>query len=202
MRQNRQIYLLRHGEINRPHQGTLIGQQEHSLTTEGIQQMERAARFLGAQQEIGRLTTSPLSRCVESGRIIGQHLKIVPELCNAFTEINLGDWDGLTRKDIDKKFPGSWQQRGANLAFYRPPRGENFNDLRQRVIPAFTHITDNLKKDVAIIAHAGVNRVILAAILQIPLTDIFTIKQQYGCINILKSTNGQTAVDRLNLLPE
>ncbi len=202
MQQNRQIYLLRHGEISRPLRETLIGQQERPLTTEGIRQMERAARFLATQKEIGQLTTSPLSRCIEGGRIIGQQLKLAPSICHAFAEINLGDWDGLTRKDIDKEFPGSWQERGANPAVYRPPGGESFNDLHQRVIPAFTHITDNLKKDIVIIAHAGVNRVILASVLQIPLKNIFTIKQQYGCINILQSMNGKMTVDQLNFLPE
>ncbi len=203
MQQNRRIYLLRHGEISRPLRETLIGQQDLPLTVKGIQQMERAARFLAAQKEIDQLTTSPLLRCIEGGRITGQHLRLPPGICHAFAEIDLGDWDGLTRKDIDKRFPGSWQERGANPAAYRPPpRGESFNDLHRRVIPAFTHITDNLKKDIVIIAHAGVNRVILASVLQIPLKNIFTIEQRYGCINILQSTNGKTTVEQLNVLPQ
>ncbi len=62
MWQYKQIYLLRHGEINCPSTGSLIGQQKIPLTSEGIQQMERAARFLAPQKEIDQVTTSPLSR--------------------------------------------------------------------------------------------------------------------------------------------
>ncbi len=205
MKKERHIYLLRHGEIARPNKKMLIGQHDLPLTSKGIVQMERAAHFLAAQQpidtRIGKLITSPQARCTEGGRIIGAQLGITPEICNDFREIDLGHWDGLTKEEIERKFPGGWQARGEDLARYRPAGGESFADLAQRVIPAFTRLTENLQRDIAIIAHAGVNRVILAFLLQMPLENIFTLTQSYGCINILQQKEEKRSLALCNFLP-
>ncbi len=124
MEKERNIYLLRHGEIKRPNKKMLIGQYDLPLTIKGIVQMERAAHFLAAQRpidtrigtRIGKLITSPQTRCTEGGKIIGAQLGITPEICNDFREINLGCWDGLTKEKIERKFPGGWQARGEDLA--------------------------------------------------------------------------------------
>ncbi|MPN43560.1 hypothetical protein SDC9_191120 [bioreactor metagenome] len=52
-------------------------------------------------------------------------------------------------------------------------------------MPAFDHIAANTSGNALIISHAGVNRVILSKLLDVPWQDIFKISQPYGCINRL-----------------
>jgi alpha-ribazole phosphatase len=63
--------------------------------------------------------------------------------------------------------------------------GESFEQLQRRVMPAFDRIIDSTDGNILIIAHAGVNRVIISRLIALPLRDIMKLPQPYGCVNIL-----------------
>lgn len=203
------IYLLRHGEIAGSKTRRFIGQTDVALSPEGIDQAQFWQGYF-ADIKIDRIYSSPLSRCVETVRIVsagfhGVHesdqIILVPEL----SEINLGKWDGRTFKDIKENFPLEWEQRGKDLANYRPPGGESFADLFDRVVPAFHGILRKNSGNNLIVAHAGVNRMILCDLLEREISGMFTIGQTYGCLNIIRPWkypgDGTAAVSACNLSP-
>ncbi len=59
-------------------------------------------------------------------------------------------------------------------------------DLKQRVMPELIRIFRVTRGDILVVAHAGVNRIILAHAMKIDLKDLFTIPQTYGCLNRLR----------------
>ncbi len=177
------IYLIRHGEITESTPRRFVGQQDLPLTAQGRTQVAELAEYL-ATRSIAGVVSSPLSRCRESAAIICDRISGRPQIVQDLAEIALGAWEGLSVAEVKEHFPGCYKARGRDLAGYKPLNGESFADLLARVWPAFVDITKE-ETDVAIVAHAGVNRVILGQILDMPLGNVLRLQQDYGCLNII-----------------
>jgi probable phosphoglycerate mutase len=54
------------------------------------------------------------------------------------------------------------------------------------VVAAFHEILGKAAGDIAIVGHAGVNRLLLCHILGLPLGNLFRLGQDYGCVNIIQ----------------
>jgi len=196
------IYLLRHGEIPRSEPRRFVGQQDLPLTAQGRERMARLAEYL-ADRAITGLVTSPLSRCLTSADIIrarlgGEEVQVVADL----REIGLGAWEGKTVDEVRRHFPGGWEARGQDLAGFQPSAGESFAALLDRVWPAFLKVAgigDDAR--IAIVAHAGVNRVLLCRILGMSLDHLFRLEQDYGCVNVLRRDRTGFRVALLNYRP-
>ncbi|MFV0436299.1 MAG: histidine phosphatase family protein [Desulfopila sp.] len=195
------IYLIRHGEIAESRPRRFIGNQELALTRTGQQQMAAVARFL-ASQSIDQIVCSPLSRCQQGAAIIAERLKKPVRIDRRLSEIDLGGWQGLTVAEVTTRYPGQYAARGRDLAGFRPEGGESFQDLLKRSWPVFTELAGQADCGIAIIGHAGVNRVILCQALGIELANLFRLGQEYGCINTLAVRDGLVTIQRLNCRPE
>ncbi len=197
----RRLYILRHGAVEIPDPKPFIGQMELPMTDEGRRQIERSARWL-KEREISHIVSSPVGRCKESADIIAQELGGVEiEIVRQFQEINLGKWQGMTVADVQRFFPGAYEARGRNLDQYRPAGGENFQDLQVRVHPAFINLTRTKEGNIAIVAHAATNRVLLAWLLQMPIKGIFRLDQSCGGINVIRQQSENFFIEMLNYLP-
>ncbi|KAF5033768.1 Histidine phosphatase superfamily [anaerobic digester metagenome] len=56
-----------------------------------------------------------------------------------------------------------------------------------------------MDEPLAIVAHGGVNRVLLCRILGMPLENLFRLEQHYACINVLHAGDGGFRVAAMNL---
>ena len=196
------IYLLRHGDIamhSGPHR--FIGQLDLALSAQGREQMHMLASY-PALQGIERILTSPLLRCRESATILSAGLGCgAAEVVPAFAEIDLGAWEGLTPAEVNIRFPGEYAARGNDLAGFRPAKGESFADVRHRTWPPFEQAAHCGVERLAIVAHAGINRVLLCTILGMPLANLFRLKQDYGCCNIVLCNGTEYCVQGINIVP-
>jgi alpha-ribazole phosphatase len=116
-----------------------------------------------------RLVISPARRCIETAAALWPGRR--PDaLENRLWEQDFGDWDGLAYADL----PDLGRQSLEYLAMHRPPRGESFADMAQRVSPALQELARD--GDATIIAHAGTVRAAIAlAIGSIPSALSFEI---------------------------
>lgn len=195
------IYLLRHGEIANSNPRRFIGRQDLPLTAKGREQMQKMAAFL-ATQPIDRLLCSPLYRCRQSAEILSATLNTKPKVLPGLAELDLGGWEGLTVAEVLERYPGQHAARGRDIAHFRPDRGESFADLLDRVWPVFADLSPTDDQHLAIVAHAGVNRVLLCRILGMPLANLFRLNQSYGCLNVLYRNNSGFQVECLNCFPD
>jgi probable phosphoglycerate mutase len=151
-------------------------------------------------QAIGRVLCSPLSRCRDSADILTAAIGCGPARIVAdLAEIDLGLWEGLSTSEVEARFPGQYAARGQDLAGFRPEGGESFNDLQQRSWPVLEQAAGTTIEHVALVTHAGVNRVLLCRILGMPLARMFSLQQDYGCCNILEFKGKDGLVQGLNL---
>ena len=194
------IYLIRHGEIAATSPRRFIGQTNLPLTVKGREQVALLGTYLSTCG-IENIVCSPLLRCQESGLIIGGASTLSVETKDNLSEINLGGWEGLSVDEVKKRYPGAYEERGEDLAGYRPTGGESFHDLLDRVVPAFMQIVEASPSTTAVVAHAGVNRVLLCHILGIPLTRMFTFEQSYAHFNVISADKTHLKVVALNCSP-
>lgn len=193
------IYLLRHGEIDRSVPRRFLGRTDPPLNAAGVRQ----AMALGEQMRtipFARIVASPLQRAVHTAALVGGRPVEAIEVIEDLAEIDLGAWEGRTVAEIEQCFPGAYEERGRNLAQYRPPGGESFADLADRVCPAVFDLADRNPGPLLIVAHAGVNRTLLSRLMHRPLQRLLEIPQGYGAVNILRRKAHGLEVAAINLL--
>jgi probable phosphoglycerate mutase len=117
-------------------------------------------------------------------------------------EISLGEWDGRAVDEIATTFPKEFQERGEHIEGYRVPGGESFADCQVRGWAALEQIVQSSSGNVLIVGHAGINRMLLCHILGTPISNLFRIGQDYGCLNILQFEGSECCLRLLNLTPE
>ncbi|HBR16300.1 MAG TPA: alpha-ribazole phosphatase [Deltaproteobacteria bacterium] len=179
------LYLIRHGQVVNHHEFRYNGHFDVDITDIGVLQMENIAAYL-SKEPITAVYSSDLQRATKGAEIIGGALGLKPVKIHAFRELHLGRWEGLTREEGAAQFPEEADFRFRDLAYTRVQGGENLHDLKQRVIPALEKILSKHKGEhLTLIAHGGVNRVILCDAMGLPMENFFRIEQDYGCLNVI-----------------
>jgi probable phosphoglycerate mutase len=101
--------------------------------------------------------------------------------------------------EVKKRFPDKWRERGENLFFFRPAGGESFSDLCDRVLPAFETIAEAASGNTLIVAHAGVNRMILCRVLGMAPENLFRLGQDYAGLNMVDCRKKPYRVIAMNI---
>jgi probable phosphoglycerate mutase len=192
------IHLIRHGETESDGIRRFIGQTEVSLTPRGVRQAHRW-RNLFVTKNFEKIYASDLSRCADTARIIAGDTGAGIQYRSELREIHLGKLEGLSMDHVRSQLRDEWEARGKDISGYVPEGGESFSDLARRVVPLFQEVSSRHAGDVLIVAHAGVNRVVLCHALGMPLDNLFRIEQSFGCLNLLEQKGGSTRVMGINL---
>ena len=192
------IVLARHGEIDKHVPRRFLGQTDLPLNPRGIAQAMRLGRHF-AGISFDRVCASPLQRAVQTAALISGRPAPTVETIEAFREIALGAWEGLTVAEVQQRFPGEYERRGQQLEHVRPSGGESFGDLAARCCPALLALARQASGTLLVVAHAGVNRVLLARLSNRPLQDVLTIPQDYCAINLIRAGSTELEVEAINL---
>ena len=128
------IYLARHGQVEGHEEKRYNGQRDVPLTALGRQQFAALAERLQGEK-IGAVYSSDLSRCLEGARLLARPHALEPVACPDLRELNIGDWEGITWKELKQRYPREWQAR---LSRHRPlpgPGGRESARCRQPGAP-------------------------------------------------------------------
>jgi glucosyl-3-phosphoglycerate phosphatase len=102
----RRLLLLRHGQSTWNADGRWQGQADPPLSPLGEEQARDAARRL-APGQFSRVLASNLLRALRTAEILAQALGVPVEVDPDLREIDVGDWQGLTRDEINERAPGA-----------------------------------------------------------------------------------------------
>jgi probable phosphoglycerate mutase len=191
------VYLLRHGDCRRDDISRYCGHVDPPLNKVGVSQA-LAWRQQLSDVTFSRVVCSDLCRSRETARLVGGG-GAQPEEFPALREIDMGVWDGRPMAEIRREFPDDYACRGREMATFRPPGGESFADLAERVLPLFLDLVRGVTGDLLLVGHAGVNRVILCHLLGMPLANLFRIGQEYGCLNLIHRGRSAWCVRAVNI---
>jgi broad specificity phosphatase PhoE len=130
------IYFVHHGETEWNRAGRFQGRHDSPLTPEGRRQARRVAALLAGELPAPRdvaLVTSPLGRAVTTAGILADVLDLPIFRDERLAELSLGEWEGLTRAEIEAR-------RGQPLAgasrwdwYLRVPGGEDVDGVLARL---------------------------------------------------------------------
>ncbi|MBA4372647.1 MAG: histidine phosphatase family protein [Thermodesulfovibrio sp.] len=142
---------------------------------------------------------SDLRRAFMSAKIIADSCGLIPVTVPELRERSFGLWEGMSFSEIREQYPREFENWAENPLLYSPPGGETTTSVEKRTLAAWKIIAAaHPAGQIAVVAHGGVNRVILSHILGAPLENIFRIEQGYGCINIIEQWQRYPVVKLMN----
>lgn len=163
--------LIRHGEIDSNVAKVYSGRSEEALNATGRDQALEAALHL-EPFALGRLFTSPLRRARETAEIIGNRLSLKPIVCEAFNELCMGPWEGLSETEVGTSFSEAfalWNLRPADLLL---PGRETLYELQARAVQGILRAAE--QSDGArfgVVSHVAVIRALMLFTEGRPLND-------------------------------
>ncbi len=149
------LLLVRHGESTWNALSRWQGQADPPLSPFGERQAEDAAVRLAEVTTITAVWTSDLVRARRTGELIAKHLGLgrvreEPRL----RERDVGAWSGLTRDEIEARWPGYLAARRS------PPDFEGDEALLARARAGLAAAVEGSEGDVLVVTHGGVVRTI------------------------------------------
>ncbi len=123
------IAFVRHGQTASNSSGLLQGRVDTSLTELGIAQAQAVAdRFAG--EPLRRVLSSPLRRASDTAALIAAPHNLAVELDDRLVELDYGDWDGRSMRDVTAQ---QWADFRADPAFV-VPGGESLVAVTARIV--------------------------------------------------------------------
>lgn len=182
------VYLVRHGAVSYfDESGKPLDPRQVPLNCEGIEQVQATARLLvGAP--IDCVVCSGLPRTLETAGILLQGRTLELQQDPDLKEIRAGRLRDIPPADRQQRIAHAYSQ--AALIGARFMGGEHWGDFQQRVLGAFERwISEAAGKDVLLVVHDAVIRVILSHVCGSGLAGLRAFEQDPAALSILDSQN-------------
>lgn len=144
------LLVVRHGQSVWNADGRWQGTEDPPLSTTGVRQARAAAEVVGAFDAV---VSSPLERALVTATIIAESIGIGPvQTDDDLRERHAGEYQGLTRAEIDVRFPGFLAERR------EPPGWEPDDSVVERAVGALARIAAEVGGggSALIVSHGGV----------------------------------------------
>ena len=129
--------------------GICYGRTDLEIAAIGHQQIAKA---LETTPKLTRIVASPALRCRKLALSLAQRDQLEVRFDPRLWEMNMGEWENIAWKDIDRKLSEHWLEDPIN----RPtPGGEAFIDVQNRVLDALSTLMDDEAMTTAVVCHAG-----------------------------------------------
>ena len=148
-------------------QGRFCGSSNPKLNDQGVTQAERTGDAL-VHEGIKTIMASPLQRARATAEIIGHRLGINVVVDERLQEIDYGSWEGLTKEEIQKKFPAEWEAFSNDPIHSIPPGGEAPSEVLGRMKNLIYALDDDVT---LLVGHKTAFRLLLCEITGRPLEE-------------------------------
>ena len=161
------LIFIRHGETVANRENIFRGRMDFPLNSNGIEQARCLADAL-ARFKIDVLYSSPLSRALDTAKPIATVQNIEINIEEKFTNISLGEWEGVPHSEIAEKFPAQYRLWLTEPERLEIPGGEKLSEVQRRSVEAVEEIVNkHLNCTVAIVSHRAVLKPLFAGLLTI-----------------------------------
>jgi alpha-ribazole phosphatase len=187
------IYVARHGETTWNAEGRAQGRSDPDLSSKGYAQSLDLLERL-KDRPISAIYSSTLRRSILTAKPIAEHLGLPIHKQPELDEIALGIMEGAQFDNIDERLMAEWERFRENRLTYHIPGAENYTDVSNRVKPLKERVLrDHEGQEVLIVAHRGVNRMLIGLLLEVTLEEALTIEQTNDCLYLIQR-NGKPRV--------
>lgn len=188
------IDMIRHGE---PVGGRKYrGQLDDPLSDKGWQQMRAA---VGDACPWEAIISSPLRRCAAFAEELAVRHGRPLALEERFQEIGFGAWEGKTAAELLADDPEQLGRFWRDPLHHTPPGAETLHAFRDRVIAGWDDLLARcVGQHVLVVGHAGMMRMVLRHVLDMPLDRLFRIQVDNAAISRIQvDGTGAEALPRL-----
>ena len=147
------ILLARHGETDWNREGRFQGWADPPLNATGRAQAVDLSVQLMAE-ELAAVYSSPLRRAYETAEVVAASRGLEPVTVDALREVDVGSWSGLSRAEIEQRFPeqyARWLDYGQGWE-----DGETYEQMVDRVVEALQELADGRDGErILAVTHGG-----------------------------------------------
>src|SRR5262245_45886181 len=161
------VLLIRHGATTLTAEDRFAGSTDVDLSQEGRAQAQRLSERLAGEQ-LAAVYASPLRRTTDTAAIVGAPHRLTPSPRDGLREIGHGRWEGLTRKEVETRFPEEYATWEADPFTFAPEGGESGLSVLARALPVLREIVvRHAGERVAVVSHKATIRLVLCSLLGI-----------------------------------
>ena len=192
-------WLARHGETQWAVEDKFNGLADTDLTEQGREQARGLAARLSTRP-IAAVYCSTLRRTIETATIVAAPNGLKPLPRKTLHEVNYGVWDGMQRQAIVDQYPDLYAAWVADPAAVAPPGGETGYAALSRSMETLRQIVaHHPEQEVLIVAHKGINRLLLCDLLgMMPRSYRDRLGQQPCALNCVEWHDGEPMVTLMN----
>jgi glucosyl-3-phosphoglycerate phosphatase len=171
------LWVIRHGETEWNREGRFQGALDSPLTDLGQAQARAVGATLTPFPQ-ATLYSSPQGRARATAALAFPDVPVIPD--PRLVEIGMGDWSGLTRAEIDRRWPGP-DDEDIFALYARCPGGEPHDALWDRVSSFLADLTG----PAVIVTHGFTSRFLRAAALGLSPRDAGLMPGGQGVVHHL-----------------
>ena len=192
------VLLVRHGQTNSNVTGFYMGRSDEDLDEVGYTQARRLSSRLSGWP-IASVYTSPLRRAYTTAAILAEPHLLELNVLDDLIELGLGDWQGLHMDEIKRRWPDVWQQSRIDPSEVTMPNGESFRQVTERAVRVFESVVrSNPGKQVVIVTHEVVVKVIVAHVLGVSNSMYRRFEVNNASLSVIRVANGNSRLITLN----
>lgn len=195
------LFLIRHAEVEARYQNIFGGRIDMDLSPHGHEQARALAGFLG-RLPMDALYDSPMKRVQQTLAPWLNNGAPGPVTLPGLREVDFGDWTGLGWDAVRERFGHSAWDWLHCLARGDVPNAETGASFRARVeVCVQQALREHPGGSIAIVCHGGVIRMILAIVLDLPLTQTASLAVDYASVTRVALTTPRPQLELLNFAP-
>lgn len=159
------LYLIRHGATPLTMEDKFSGAEGVHLSDEGRLQAAHLAERMQSYN-LSAVYSSSLDRAVETAEILAKPHNLPIIRMDGLREISHGHWEGMTRREVESRFPEEYAAWEEDPFTFAPEGGESGISVLSRALPAIREIVVKHKDtNVLVVSHKATLRLILSSLL-------------------------------------
>lgn len=180
------LYLVRHGATPLTAEDRFSGAVGVDLSDEGRWQAAQLGERLRAEG-IAAVYASPLSRTLETARLVAGPCGLEPQLRDGLREISHGRWEGLTRGEVEARFGDEYATWESDPFTFAPEGGESGVAVLARALPVVREVvTRHPGEHVVVVSHKATLRLVLCSLLGVDARGYRDrLDQAPACLNVV-----------------
>lgn len=163
------LYLVRHGETTYNAEGRIQGHEDAPLSALGRKQAEAIAKRLSGEK-FTAVYSSDLGRARVTAEIIAAPHNLAVKTTPLIRESNLGVLQGMTRAEVEERYPAELHEWRRNPLTMRPPGAETREEVIARCVE-FLQMVSEAHEDgdqILAVGHGGSLRGLIVASCGLP----------------------------------
>ena len=193
-----EIILVRHGQTDWNAAETFRGRADVALNGTGMKQADELGIFL-ENEGIDFIYSSPLQRASVTAGAIARHQYLDVNTVENLTDIDFGDWQGLSWQEVNEKFPELYRDWLDTPEQLKIPQGESLEDVRRRAVP---FIEDAVMRcgegKVVFVSHRVVIKVIMCSLLGLESSHFWNLRIDTCALSRFAAGDGRLVLTKHN----